>query len=1020
MKPFLSFFLCTCLYAATLAQSNTFQVLNYSTENNMPSNGIQGMQWDEQTGFLWLATEAGFVRFNGADIKTYTKENTPGIEAERTLFCMRNQQQEILMADATGKLFRVENNRIITREKANEHKGGRWSMYRLLTVSDKLYHSKRTTGNGFSPFFMVTNIVPYAGDTALLLRERKLCFATPDSANPVFLQNNHFFDKIFQAQNQIYLANREEQVFRFDRKTGTTVPVTIRIKNTGRQMKINSAYLFWEYGMPGAIYIHNNKVWLLEPDAENGLLADLLFEGLNLTAYIRFVQYSKAMKTLFIGTDSKGLYVVRSVSAKTMKSRTTGMQYRNSYYSQIELENGAVLTNEGVLVADSKVNTNNLPIEGSFNFFTHLTADSVLYYTQAHPNRKANHLNSYNFKTKTHKVFTQFPLRSQTIMTTAANRLFLLNNDGISEVKDDSLHLLFRFPYTEAGLPAYNLLEVAPGKLAVAGCFGLLLFDYNTLRADTLFQKEGYCVRSLWKYKDYLFFGTYGAGYYVLHKGVVHQMPLDKKKYLLYTHCFVPDGEGYCWMSTNRGLFKAAVADMIDAFNNKTDQVYYHYLGKKDGMEMTELNGGCAPCALVMKDQTISFPSMDGLVWVRPREANLILPTGKIYIDEIVINGTRYHPDSIQLKRLPSGINDLVFRLGIPAWANTENMYLEYQLNDTTYWKPVALEPELAITLSNIPAGKHVMRIRKKNGFGQQNYETITIGFAISIPWYLQWWFYLLGIVFLFGTTILLFELRTLQLTKNQKRLERLVAEKTKELQLQNTLLEKNDTIKTRLISIISHDIITPLKFLAVAGRKLVEKKKEMPAELADETLKEMTNTAQELQFLSTNILNWIKYQNKNRRLLKETVQPSVLVNQVFGVLLSVAHEKKLQLRNDVNPELTLHQFEEPLRILIYNLVSNAIHFSEKGTIVVRSIETDNHLQLQVADEGSGMSVEQVTNLLSDETVISSVNTDHRKGNGLGYLIIKDVLKMMGADLQIESSKGVGTTVSVLFVKESV
>jgi hypothetical protein len=86
-------------------------------------------------------------------------------------------------------------------------------------------------------------------------------------------------------------------------------------------------------------------------------------------------------------------------------------------------------------------------------------------------------------------------------------------------------------------------------------------------------------------------------------------------------------------------------------------------------------------------------------------------------------------------------------------------MYLEYQLNDTTYWKPVALEPELAITLSNIPAGKHVMRIRKKNGFGQQNYETITIGFSISIPWYLLWWFYMLGIVFLLGTTILLFEL---------------------------------------------------------------------------------------------------------------------------------------------------------------------------------------------------------------------------------------------------------------------
>jgi K+-sensing histidine kinase KdpD len=83
-------------------------------------------------------------------------------------------------------------------------------------------------------------------------------------------------------------------------------------------------------------------------------------------------------------------------------------------------------------------------------------------------------------------------------------------------------------------------------------------------------------------------------------------------------------------------------------------------------------------------------------------------------------------------------------------------------------------------------------------------------------------------------------------------------------------VLEKADGIKTRLISIISHDIVTPLKFLTVAGRKLIDKKSRMPQDLQQETLEEMTNTAQELQLLSTNILNWIKYQNENRRLMKE------------------------------------------------------------------------------------------------------------------------------------------------------
>ena len=42
-----------------------FQLQHFTTDNGMPSNGIKGMQWDEKTGFLWVATEAGVARFNG-------------------------------------------------------------------------------------------------------------------------------------------------------------------------------------------------------------------------------------------------------------------------------------------------------------------------------------------------------------------------------------------------------------------------------------------------------------------------------------------------------------------------------------------------------------------------------------------------------------------------------------------------------------------------------------------------------------------------------------------------------------------------------------------------------------------------------------------------------------------------------------------------------------------------------------------------------------------------------------------
>ena len=59
------------------------------------------------------------------------------------------------------------------------------------------------------------------------------------------------------------------------------------------------------------------------------------------------------------------------------------------------------------------------------------------------------------------------------------------------------------------------------------------------------------------------------------------------------------------------------------------------------------------------------------------------------------------------------------------------------------------------------------------------------------------------------------------------------------------------------------------------------------------------------------------------------------------------------------------------------------------------------------------MSPEQIQRLLADHVIITSANVDNKKGHGLGYLIIKDLIKTMDAVLTIESEKGSGTTVSV-------
>ena len=1009
--------LCLAPGLPAMAQPGGITVRHYSTENGLPSNGIQGMQWDEANRFLWLATEAGFVRFNGAEMKSFSRQNTPFIESERTSFFIRNLQGKMLGSDMRGNLLQVAGNRLEPYPFSMSRERNNWGQYRLLMASDSLYTAGFRWFSKMRPYLLIAHLVPLSDTSCLLLQQPGLFHFTAGQDEPVEMPAGRELKKIFVAGDAVYGLNQRGQAFRIGNNGATVEPVTV-LQNGNRQpLLLNPSRLFWESGMPAPLYLEDGICRSLEKTKE-GLLATTLFRGIEVDALVRHLQYSPALQLLFLGTESKGLYIVQPQQVQVYKADRKKQQVRNSHYAQVVLPGGNVLTNEGVELGPFPPGTPTLPISGKFIFSTQLSGDSLLWFAQQSGKNDIVCLNQYNKRTGRHTAFPHIRIREQYGLVTTAAGTFLANEQGLARLEGDSLRFLFRHRGSSSDLLTYELLESAPGELVLAGCFGLLRYRLATGQLDTLYNKETYCVRSIRKLGDYLFIGTYGDGYYIWKDGVLRSMPADKNRYLLYTHCFMPDSNGYVWMSTNRGLFKARLADITTAFETGGDVVYYHYFGKNDGMQTTELNGGCTPCAVRVPDGRFSFPSMDGLVWIHPEQAQPILPEGDIWIDEWEVEEQRYLLTGDSIPVLPAGTRGLTLRLAVPAWAHPENLYLEYRLQDTAAWRLVRVEQGMKLQLGNLSYGRHRVQLRKRNGFGSGNFSYLSFTFRIRTPWYLQWWFVLLAVMGTGGLITGAVYLRIRQLRRIQYRLETLVAQKTQELQRQNTLLEKNDTIKTRLISIISHDIVTPLKFVAAAGRKLVANKAQMSESLQQETIREMTHTAQDLQLLSTNILNWIKYQNKNRRMVQEPVQVKALVDQIMGVLQIMAREKGLELCNETDPALELVQFAEPLRILVYNLLSNAISFSDRGTITVFSTRNEQLVRLHVRDEGIGMMPEQVQNLLSEDYVVVSPGSDQRRGNGLGYLIIKDLLQLMQVGMEIQSEKGKGTEVTLLFLRK--
>jgi hypothetical protein len=193
---------------------------------------------------------------------------------------------------------------------------------------------------------------------------------------------------------------------------------------------------------------------------------------------------------------------------------------------------------------------------------------------------------------------------------------------------------------------------------------------------------------------------------------------------------------------------------MAGAFDNTSRQIAWHYYGREDGMDMTELNGGCTPCALQLNDSTLSFPSMDGLVLVNPSQPVPRFPEGSVYIDGFTADSQQVNAASLIRPVLPAGTRDLSFNLAFAAWKSKENLTIEYKLDPySADWETLDLTHSPELRFSNLPYGYYQLQARQPNG---GNGLLTLAAFYIQPHWYQQGWSWLLALCLITILVILL------------------------------------------------------------------------------------------------------------------------------------------------------------------------------------------------------------------------------------------------------------------------
>ena len=233
--------------------------------------------------------------------------------------------------------------------------------------------------------------------------------------------------------------------------------------------------------------------------------------------------------------------------------------------------------------------------------------------------------------------------------------------------------------------------------------------------------------------------------------------------------------------------------------------------------------------------------------------------------------------------------------------------------------------------------------------------------------------------------------------------------------QLENQLaqLEEDNKIKSRLIAIISHDMITPLTFMSLVGKKVRNAFAETDPnyKLADT----LVTVSQELESLTVNMLNWIRFHHERGQMQPERFELGPLVAGSIEIVTTLAAGKGVELQNDIADNTYMVQYKEAIAVIVYNLAMNAMKHTDNGKIRIAGQAKDNGYLLTVSDTGKGMNDQLVKLLNTQDSLISEYSIGESKKFQFGFRIIKDLLRIIQGTMKVASEPGRGTQVSVWF-----
>lgn len=634
-----------------------------------------------------------------------------------------------------------------------------------------------------------------------------------------------------------------------------------------------------------------------------------------------------------------------------------------------------------------------------------------------------------------------------------------LCNNSIIGIYEDSKQQLYISTY--GGVSIINLNDYDFSKMPPVLKFRNLLPNENK---NSLISNRVYCVKE--DNEGKIWFGS-------LASGIDKLDPLSGK----FTNYSIKDGLpgnsvssilvdslNNLWLATDKGLAK---------FNPETKEVVV--FDEKDGLQNKSLKSW----AIKTKDGEMYFGGPNGFNSFYPDRISNNRNKNK---PPVFITGLKIFNKPIKIKEelnnrvvLTSDISEtselvltykenyFTFEFIALDYTTPEKNNYAYQMEGfDSEWVQCGNKREANYT--NLDAGEYTFRVKASNNDGVWNETGTFIKVIILPPWWKTWWFRIFEVLSIISLLTYVFVSRIRQFQKQKELLERLVAEKTSELQkmnsmlikqaeelnLTNSLLEKRqeqieeqsdellaqkeslvimnnelhelNATKDKFFSIIAHDIKNPFNAILGFTDLLEENFKEWTDEMKLEIITLVNKSSRNLYQLLENLLQWSRSQRGIIEYNPERIELAPLFQSVIDIMRGSAEAKNIELAIALPEEdLAVFADRQMLDTIMRNLISNALKFTNTGGNVRIVAENNDGLvnikvtdarfvKIKVTDNGVGIRSDIKDKLFRIDSNQTTPGTKNETGTGLGLLLVKEFVTRHGGEIGVESTIGVGST----------